>query len=690
MPELAAFKAPAILDGDIPWVCDLLKLPPTAFTGDDGKNPRREVLKTTETIDVEACPGSGKTTLLVAKLAILARRWGHCHRGICVLSHTNAARHEIELGLGNTAEGRRLLSYPHFVGTIHAFVNQFLASPWLRSVELPVRVVDDQLCEKHRRELLSYKKFTTLRNYVDKKEKAKINVVAGWRVKSRCFDVIKKNGEHEFKDASAPSNKQLQALAKACAKDGYFCYDEMFFWANDLLGMCPEIRSIVRERFPMLFIDEVQDNSETQSALLSKLFVEGGCPAIRQRFGDTNQAIYQHAGESEGATTDAFPTADKRKDIPHSLRFGQEIARLANGFGLVPQGLKGCGPRTGLLAADTNGKHAIFLFNNDNIHRVLATYAEYLLETFSADDLREGSFVATAIGAVHTQGEDKKKFPSSVGDYWPRYDPEISRAEPAPKTFFQYLMAGRGKGPSEKAASHAVEAHHAVEAVAAGVLRLATLFNPTAEIGLSRRKHRQVLELLASNSAAKAGYLEIATKLTIDENGVTADEWEKKWSDILCKVATAIAGDKSDPSRAKEFLAWEPSAGSIFAAGKPSQKDNVFRHPTVNPMVSIRLGSIHSTKGQTHTATLVFETSFHELHLSALKPWLLGEKTGGDGQGKRNISRLKQHYVAMTRPTHLLCLAMRQDSLDPGEIETLKSKSGWRVARLAQCGVEWF
>jgi len=72
--DSVAFVPPAITDEDITWVCGVLNLPPTAFSGADGKDPRYTVLRSTETIDVEACPGSGKTTLLVAKLAILARK----------------------------------------------------------------------------------------------------------------------------------------------------------------------------------------------------------------------------------------------------------------------------------------------------------------------------------------------------------------------------------------------------------------------------------------------------------------------------------------------------------------------------------------------------------------------------------------------------------------------------------------
>ena len=101
----------------------------------------------------------------------------------------------------------------------------------------------------------------------------------------------------------------------------------------------------------------------------------------------------------------------------------------------------------------------------------------------------------------------------------------------------------------------------------------------------------------------------------------------------------------------------------------------------------IRLGSIHSVKGETHTATLVLESFFHDHHLKELKPWLLGAKTGGSSrgpkgrlvrEGTRMIGRLKLHYVAMTRPTHLLCLAMRADAFEDGELGVIETR-GWTV-----------
>ena len=113
---------------------------------------RREAILCTDTTDVQACPGSGKTTLLVGKLAILAGKWSWKDQGICVLSHTNASRHEVQERLADYPAAHKLLRYPHFIGTIQTFVDRFLALPSLREMGFEVTMVDNnRLAEKAER-----------------------------------------------------------------------------------------------------------------------------------------------------------------------------------------------------------------------------------------------------------------------------------------------------------------------------------------------------------------------------------------------------------------------------------------------------------------------------------------------------------------------------------------------------------
>ncbi|MCH9034427.1 MAG: hypothetical protein IID42_07975 [Planctomycetes bacterium] len=116
------------------------------------------------------------------------------------------------------------------------------------------------------------------------------------------------------------------------------------------------------------------------------------------------------------------------------------------------------------LSRSREGRHTILFFGDDSAGKVLDAYGGLLLDTFSEQELRQGTFVA--VGQVHKpKGDDQK--PRHVGHYWPDYDPELSKAEPKPQTFVQYVSAGQGK------ADEIGEAYPAVEKIAAGILRLA-------------------------------------------------------------------------------------------------------------------------------------------------------------------------------------------------------------------------
>jgi superfamily I DNA and RNA helicase len=55
------------------------------------------VIRTWNTVNIQACPGSGKTTTLAAKLMILAEKLPKSfQQGICIITHTNTAVDEIK------------------------------------------------------------------------------------------------------------------------------------------------------------------------------------------------------------------------------------------------------------------------------------------------------------------------------------------------------------------------------------------------------------------------------------------------------------------------------------------------------------------------------------------------------------------------------------------------------------------
>lgn len=112
---------------------------------DFSDEPQQRFLSCVESCDVQAAPGNGKTSLLVAKLALLSRTWSSRSRGVCVISHTNAAREELERKLEKHKTGSMFLSYPHFVGTVTAFIDQFIALPYMRGLGWHVKRIDDDV-----------------------------------------------------------------------------------------------------------------------------------------------------------------------------------------------------------------------------------------------------------------------------------------------------------------------------------------------------------------------------------------------------------------------------------------------------------------------------------------------------------------------------------------------------------------
>jgi len=678
MNEDTPFNPPDITDGDIRWAARLLGLPENAFHGEHGDDPRLDVLKCMNNVDVAACPGSGKTTLLVAKLAILANKWEHRTRGICVLSHTNAARREIEERLGCTAVGRELLSYPHYIGTIHGFVDAFLALPWLRSrgyygTQFNTDIAGAKLwkASNYGRNLPGYI-LRRIKNHEKRKAAFRNTYYAGEE-----RDLILESGNVRLSLKRKNASEAFITIddwKKSVLQDGFASYEDTFAFGHCALSEYAELSIALRDRFPVLFIDEAQDNSEEQSKLLHRVFMDGANGVLRQRFGDSNQAIYKFVG-AKGATTDVFPSPDIKKSVPNSHRFGSTIAKLAEPLGFDPHkgGLKGNGPRPICPGSGTTeGPHTIFLFKDDSIEKVLPAYAQLLVDTFSEEELKSGVF--TAVGQVHNDTGDDRR-PRHVGHYWPDYDSELTKANPQPQTFVQYVRVG------QEQAETTGEINFGVEKIAQGVLRLAGMAEGGRDIRLRRLNHRYVLELLEEEKATSNLYHFLINQMVVRRKALTKRNWNKCWAKCVRKIGEKIAGVSLSDTDAKVFLEWCDTEESNAQAEKKTRRDNIYRYPEDEPKVYIKVGSIHSVKGQTHTATLVLETFWNNHNLESLKEWLSGMKCSGTNLGVRDTSRLKLHYVAMTRPTHLLCLAMKQSSFNDsnGEAFTALREYGWDI-----------
>lgn len=353
---------------------------------------RLAVLNEASSCDVQAGPGSGKTTILTAKLAILASKWPYRDRGVCVLSHTNVARREIEQKLSGSPGLRRLLQYPHFIGTIQTFVDQFLAIPFLRRERVEVTAIDNERFGARAWAMLSKKspkgRFAIEKYFGKAPERAQW-VVSNLRLDGAHMGVTHPMvGANRFPGAASETGQALIAVKQSLRAEGYFRFDDMFAFAEACLFKVPYVAPALRRRFPWVFVDELQDTSAMQDSVIEQVFAADGC--VFQRFGDKNQAIFGFDADSD----DGQSLFGRRKTLflNSTYRFGKSVASLVSRFTAIePQELVGNPQRPDL-------DHTVFVFDRAAVKRVVPLFGDLVLRTVPPKILEEKSVASWAIG----------------------------------------------------------------------------------------------------------------------------------------------------------------------------------------------------------------------------------------------------------------------------------------------------
>jgi hypothetical protein len=328
--------------------------------------------------------------------------------------------------------------------------------------------------------------------------------------------------------------------------------------------------------------------------------------------------------------------------------------------------------------------HSIIVFPGDSTEGVLDAYGKVVLATFDDTALSEGA--VTAVGTVHKDAPDvppgHKQYPKSVPHYWSGYSADTSRKEPHPKSMVQYVRVARA------AINDTQNFAPGVEKLAAGIVRLARLIGDAGHVSRRRRTHKSITDALSDNEQALTLYGLVVKNLLMDGHPLTEPNWVALRSDML-SVSRALCQSDVHPSRANGFLAWPQEGAAQVMSSATSQDDpgaNMYRVKAGDRQVDIRLGSVHSVKGQTHLATLLVSTYWHDHSSEKMMPWLLGERSNGKGAGTRDKKRLLQTYVAMTRPSHLVCLAIPRFALGNGDIQKQRlvclADRGWNIVEV--------
>lgn len=635
---------------------------------------QKQFLSSNGSCDVQAVPGNGKTTLLAAKIALLSPNWTSRTEGICIISHTNAARDEVEKALLKHPTASAFLNYPHFIGTVTGFLHQYLALPYLRGLGWSVDRIDDEAFAAAALSRLGSKQ----------------NLVARTRMQRGMFkkqveDWVKKlelKTDFQCEPDEAPIRLAVRHLprqhgpATDCGRDleelkaelvnrGLFRFGDMTVLASRAIDACPAILDRLRQRFPMVLLDEAQDTSGAQLRLLDRIFGGGG--VAYQRLGDQNQTLYESTGV---VPEDQWRTGENVVPLHKSRRFGTEIASFASRLtSRSPQQIEGL---PGLPS-----RRVLLLFDEASVRNVMTAYAEEVRVHWN-DDLnaqRAIWAVASRHSAYRRQGAWR---PKSLVDYHPGYRAETSSSAPADsfcRLMQQASMLYAGGKPMAGV----------LEMLSMGLVRYLTLSGLTAPSG-----QRVSASSLWRSIAAIDGRRVLGVRRLFRDSvlfGTAA--WEAiAWENFCSALRDCLALPNQPADRAArltEYVAYVDTGGIAIPAADLGQS---IKSVTVDGIV-IRLGSIHSLKGRTVDSILVVESEIYRgpaageqvMDLEAVLPHAFGIEERDFSANAAQLSAATNVFVGVTRPREILALALRKTAA-PEAMLAAARQQGWQVRDL--------
>ncbi|MCC8397587.1 UvrD-helicase domain-containing protein [Paraburkholderia sp. MMS20-SJTR3] len=551
-----------------------------------------------DSADFQAVPGSGKTTLLGAKLALIARKWPYANRGICILTHTNVATQEIEQRLRKIPNGEELLGYPHYIGTIQTFINKYFAIPWLRESQIELKEIDD---EAYADRILGLAKKTEdikgwlfQKGFLDERSKS----VRGIRYSGPEL-TLTTSGRTPL-PAKGKTITALKLIKSRLTREGWLRYDDMFAFAERAMQYVPTLADTIAHRFPLVFMDEMQDTSDLQLDVLCKAFFGD---TIIQRFGDINQSILNRG---DGTHMHAFPKKEFF-EVSSSLRFGRQIADVANRLKLVGGNMEGHG-------GEAIAQPALILYSDATIQSVVHRFGVWTAEHFTSEEL--ASRPIKAVCGVKREGNAKQQVGRHIKDYVPSFVIDASRPAGARATICRLV---RDAGASEDIGRTTIAR---TSTARLAVLKLLGHYGRPDVRGVT--SWNQLRRILQQDSHS----LQAANRVVLDiVEGVYGTETEDQWIASRNRLLLALENliEVDVPAQDIAIMKFEIDTGASIAA-QPGGV-NTLRIDACGKSFDMQLSTIAGVKGETHLATLVLESCVNKQYdLSELIPYLLKQE----------------------------------------------------------------
>ncbi|MCL1976250.1 MAG: ATP-dependent helicase [Firmicutes bacterium] len=547
-----------------------------------------------------ACPGSGKTYVVAQKLLKHVKSWNRPHQGVAVLSFTNVASDEIGKQTKELMPGGFEIAYPHYIGTLDSFINKYILLRFgylmLKDPRRPTIAIKDVFTIPYNSWRHECRRKGCVENIHDFR----------WGMDGRLY-------HRKTLVECPPNNNRKHPPCYECKqtllKKGFIFQSEVSALAYLLLIKYPEIAKAIATRFPIILLDEAQDTSIEQMAILD-LICDNGLESMLL-VGDPDQSIY----EWRNATPECF--IEKRDHVEWmtlpltaNFRSSQLICNATKAFSKT---LENGEPSTAKGSnADYRQKPLLLLYDG-SIDNVKSKITTRFLELCHANN------IVTASDNVAVVTRSRIHLDTEIPGLWKSKEVEFFA-----QSAFEWFAGSRKKAYTlcEKA----------LYSICIGEIRDIEIsidvdIETTMSYELWRSKVIELLIRLPNPNQPINTW--IATMKTATTQTLSCIELSVRDSRTLDDIIKIKNRDQKNPNFKSIPLL------------KFFESKNITNHT---------LSSIHGVKGETYDALLLLVESTRG---NTLTPSFFNT-------GDLATELMRIAYVAMTRPRKLLVVAMPQ------------------------------
>jgi DNA helicase II / ATP-dependent DNA helicase PcrA len=429
-----------------------------------------------------------------------------------------------------------------------------------------------------------------------------------------------------------------------------------------LLQKNSQVGHFLQKRFKYVFVDEMQDMAPHQQVILERIFgPESDADSIYQRIGDTDQAIFSGTDLMD---TETWKPRARTLNLSNSQRLSSPIARILAPFAYQrDEDFEVIGNNAATILPH------LLLYDDDSASAVVGRYAALIKELILDGSIPVDAprrYMAIAWNCEWTDAPSPSEGKRRLIDFCPTFQMSTLRKQEE----FEYLadyLAG-----IERDDSTLRSARSAILRAICRALRISKVLNPQNERTFTSTSLIRYVRFEASEKS----YARLNRKLLSWSIELVSGETHSVLRDLQKVIPKLISHFNGDVAGAKEFL--EMSSGKSFV---PQSRENTNSNSQKFGNIQIDLGTVHSVKGQTHTATLYIESSYHMRAGVSYESQRLAAQFKGERLRVNAKTRVKESakmvYVGFSRPTHLLVFAVHQKHYDSHLSEI--DRSEWKV-----------